>query len=75
MTNLVLYLNWNANDNNEFHFHLDRAVLVRDHEEFTFVRFQVLTAANMKMAVLGVVEPCSLVEVHRRFRCACCLHN
>jgi hypothetical protein len=27
------------------------------------VRFQVLTAAGMKMAVFWVVAPCSLVEV------------
>jgi hypothetical protein len=29
----------------------------------------------MKMAVFWVVGPCSVVEVHRRFRGACCLHN
>jgi hypothetical protein len=29
--------------------------------------FEVLTAASMKMAVLWVVAPCSLVEVYRRF--------
>jgi hypothetical protein len=39
------------------------------------VRFQVLTAASMKMAVFWVVAPCSLVEVYRRFRGACCLHH
>jgi hypothetical protein len=39
------------------------------------VRFQVLTAASMKMAVYRVVAPCSLVEVYRRFRGACCLHH
>jgi hypothetical protein len=32
------------------------------------VRFQVLTAASMKMAVNWVVGPCSLVEVYRHFR-------
>jgi hypothetical protein len=32
------------------------------------VRFEVLTAASMQMAVLCVVAPCSLVEVYRRFR-------
>jgi hypothetical protein len=37
------------------------------------VRFQVLTAASMKMAVFWVVALCSLVEVYRRFRSACCL--
>jgi hypothetical protein len=30
------------------------------------VRFQVLTATSMKMAVFWEVEPCSLVEVYRR---------
>jgi hypothetical protein len=40
-----------------------------------YVIFQVLKAANMKMAVLWVVAPCSLVEVYRRFRGACCLYH
>jgi hypothetical protein len=39
------------------------------------VRFQVLTAASMKMAVFSVVAPCSLVEVYQRFRGAFCLHH
>jgi hypothetical protein len=38
-------------------------------------RFQVLTAESMKMAVFWVAVPCSLVEVCRRFRSACCLHQ
>jgi hypothetical protein len=29
----------------------------------------------MKMAVFWVVAPCSLVEVYRRFRGACCHHQ
>jgi hypothetical protein len=32
------------------------------------VRFQVLTAASMKMAVFWDVAQCSLVEIDRRFR-------
>jgi hypothetical protein len=39
------------------------------------VGFEVLMAASMKMAVFWVVAPCSLVEVNRRFRDACCLHH
>jgi hypothetical protein len=39
------------------------------------VKFEVITAANMKMAVFWVVDPCSLVEVYRRFRGACCLNH
>jgi hypothetical protein len=39
------------------------------------VRFQVLTAASMKMTVFWDIAPCSLVEVYRRFRGACCLHH
>jgi hypothetical protein len=39
------------------------------------VGFEVLTAASMKMAVFWVVAPCSLVEVYRRFKGACCLHH
>jgi hypothetical protein len=38
-------------------------------------RFQVLTAASMRMAVFWAVAPCSLVEVYRPFRGACCLHH
>jgi hypothetical protein len=33
-----------------------------------YVRFQVLTAASMKIAVFWIVAPCSLVEVYQRFR-------
>jgi hypothetical protein len=32
------------------------------------MKFQVLTAASMKVAVFWVVAPCSLEEVFRRFR-------
>jgi hypothetical protein len=32
------------------------------------MRFEVLTAASMKMAVFGVVAPCSLVEVYQTTR-------
>jgi hypothetical protein len=38
------------------------------------VGFEVFTAVSTKMAVFWVVEPCSLVEVYRRFRGPCCLH-
>jgi hypothetical protein len=34
-----------------------------------------MTAASMKMAVFWDVVPCSLVEVHWRFRSACCFHH
>jgi hypothetical protein len=44
-------------------------------ERLCFVRFEVLTAAREKMVVFSVVAPFSLVEVHRRFRGACCLHH
>jgi hypothetical protein len=43
--------------------------------KISIVRFQVLTAASMKIAVFWVVVPCSLVEVYRRFRGACCLQH
>jgi uncharacterized membrane protein YesL len=39
------------------------------------VRFQVVTAASMKMAVFWVVAPYNLVEVYRCFRGASCLHH
>jgi hypothetical protein len=35
---------------------------------FIIVRFEVLTAASMKVAVFWVVAPYSLVEVYRRLR-------
>jgi hypothetical protein len=44
-------------------------------EQMDNVKTSVLTAVNMKMAVVCVVEPCSLVEVYRRFRGTCCLHH
>jgi hypothetical protein len=37
------------------------------------MRFQVLTAASMKIAFWDRA-PCSLVDVYRRLRGACCLH-
>jgi hypothetical protein len=40
-----------------------------------YVGFEVLTAASMKMAVLWVVAPCSLVDVYQHFRGPCCLHH
>jgi hypothetical protein len=39
------------------------------------VRFQVLAAASMNMAVFWDVAPCSLVESDRRFRDAYCLYR
>jgi hypothetical protein len=39
------------------------------------VRFQVLTAMSMKMAVFWDVAPCSLVDIVRRFRGTYCLHH
>jgi hypothetical protein len=39
------------------------------------VRYEVLTAANIKMAVFWVVAQCSLVEIYRRFRGAYCLRH
>jgi hypothetical protein len=36
-------------------------------------RFQVLTVSGMKMIVFWDVAACSLAEVYRRFRGACCL--
>jgi hypothetical protein len=39
------------------------------------VRFQVLTAASMKMTVFRDVALCSLVQVSQNFRCAYCIHH
>jgi hypothetical protein len=38
-------------------------------------RFQVLMAANIKITFLWNVALCSLVEIDRRFRGACCPHH
>jgi hypothetical protein len=43
-----------------------------------YVKFQVITAASMEMTIIfdiWNVAPCSLVEVYRCFRGACCLHH
>jgi hypothetical protein len=37
--------------------------------------FEVLTAASVKMTVLWVVTPWSLVEGYRHFKGTCCLHH
>jgi hypothetical protein len=42
---------------------------------YILLRFQFLTATSMKTAVFYVVALCSLVEVYRHFRGACCLHH
>jgi hypothetical protein len=39
------------------------------------VRFEVVTAVSMKTAALWIIDPCSLVEVHRSFRSAYCAHH
>jgi hypothetical protein len=39
------------------------------------VRFELLTASSMKMAVSWDVAPCSLIETGRSFRGAHCLHH
>jgi hypothetical protein len=41
-------------------------ILDRVRTKFPGVRFQVLTAANMKMTLFWDVAPSSLVEVYRR---------
>jgi hypothetical protein len=40
-----------------------------------YVRLDIITMANMKMAVFLVVVPRSLVEVYRRFRAPCCIQT
>jgi hypothetical protein len=42
-------------------------------QEDCSVGFEVLTVVSIKMAVFWVVAPCSLVEVFRCFRGACCI--
>jgi hypothetical protein len=49
----------------------EHQVLLKNNEEELLYE----TAANMKMAVFWDVAPCSLVEVYRSFRGACCFHH
>jgi hypothetical protein len=42
---------------------------------FILVKFQVLTAANMKVRAFWNRASCSLVEVDRSFRGMYCLHH
>jgi hypothetical protein len=46
-----------------------------ESERKIYVRFKILTAASMKMAVFWVIASRSLVEGYRRFRGTCCLHH
>jgi hypothetical protein len=39
------------------------------------MRYQVLTAASMKMTVFWDIAPCRLAEIDRHFRGAYCLHH
>lgn len=39
------------------------------------VRFQVLTAADMKRIVFWDVAPCELLKIDRRLRSVYCLHH
>jgi len=40
----------------------------------SFVRYEVLTAVTLKVAVSWDMMLCSLVEVHQCFKVFCCLH-
>jgi hypothetical protein len=40
-----------------------------------YVRFYILTAASVKMAVFRVDGPCSHVEIDRRYRGTYCFHH
>jgi hypothetical protein len=49
-----------------------RRTQILAHTWRILVRFQVLMAVSMEMAVFWVVALCSLVEVYQHFRGACC---
>jgi hypothetical protein len=64
---------WIYEDNYEKH-HLDLEPPEYEAGVIFFqVRFQVLTATGVKMAVFWDVEPCSLANTDRRFRGPSCL--
>jgi hypothetical protein len=43
--------------------------------KFDHVRFQIFTAVSLKMTAFWATQPCSLVEVDRRFGGVYCLHH
>jgi hypothetical protein len=49
----------------------------RSYKEFILqlmiVRFEVITAADMKMSVFWIAVPCSLIQIYRHFKGACYL--
>jgi hypothetical protein len=49
------------------YLNLEISKIIKLKTYFTSVRFQVLTAANMKTSVFWDVAQCMLVEVYRRF--------
>jgi hypothetical protein len=51
-----------------FHFRYWKDALVVNGNALNQASFEVLTAANLKMAVVWVVATCSLVQVRRCFR-------
>jgi hypothetical protein len=56
------------------HTHVKSCNSFLDDEPFWENSWNMILTSRMKMAVVWVVAPCSLVEVHRRFRGTCCLH-
>jgi hypothetical protein len=48
---------------------------IRCTYEVNLIRFGFIIAASMKMRVFWYIDPCSLVEVDRHFRCAYYLHH
>jgi hypothetical protein len=67
----ILYLVYSSHLTNWYSIFV-KTVMNQTHY---WVGFEVLTAVSMKMAVFGVVAPCSLVELYHRFRGPCCLHH
>jgi hypothetical protein len=85
-TNTTTTTNQPTNNNNNHHYYYlklsfkswgySRDVGPRhSSNRMNYVRFQVLTAASMKIAVFWIVAVCGLVDVHWCCRGSCCLHH
>jgi hypothetical protein len=60
----------------EFHSLNYQGHFISDLNELYYVmRFQILTAMNMKVAVIWNDAPFSLIDIDQRFRAAYCLHH
>jgi hypothetical protein len=70
---MACILNYNSHSCNVKQY-MKHLLIVEDFMIFMMI-ITIKTKIKMKMAVLWVVTPCSLVDVNRRFEDACYLHH